>query len=77
MEKSLKFIHNIIDYEHEGDLKSEIQYIKSICPEAHNFNTIKTKDYDSEDEECYFVYIQFEAPEEYRKNLEEQDCYVI
>lgn len=87
MMENSKFIYYIPDYEHSGDLDWASGHIKEICPEASNIKGFEERDYEAEadykseygelDEYIYTGYIQFDAPDKYKKVLIDNDCYEI
>lgn len=80
-----KFICQVSDYEHSGDLEHEVRYIKEQCSQACNFHTYEERDYEAEheyereygecDESIYNGFVEFEAPKECTKELEKIGCY--
>ena len=69
----------ISDYEHSGDLNWARQQLKQDFPNVTNIKTYEEEDFEAEsdyeedygecDEPIYRGYIEFDAPDEYIKDL--------
>ena len=82
-----KYLMQVADYEHRGDLDHAVSEIKAISSKCSSFRTYEERDYEAEfehtqeygelDESIYQGYVEFEAPESERKVLEAIGCYII
>lgn len=69
----------ISDYEHQGDLDGAVQYLKSEFPKVSNVEAYEDRDYEAEQdheddygccyEPIYKGYVEFDAPDDYAKDL--------